>query len=154
VTPIHGGDVPDVAALHARLQQDGPPVASPPAREALAYNHGSAADEILAYGDENRELLTTFDGETTFRAEVVHACRVEMAQTLADILLRRTDLAAGRTPSDAVVQECAHIAARELGWSDEKLRTEISGWESTMAGRLVRDPAGEPVRPPSPAPVA
>lgn len=156
-TPVHGGDTTDVEGLRARLHAKAPQDASPDAREALLYNHGTAAFDILAYGEEDPALLTTFgDGAPTFRAEIVHAARCEMAQTLADVLLRRTDLAAGRTPDDAVVEECARIAGRELGWDEVRIRDEVDIWEETVAGRLVdaHAPSSRAWSPaPDPAPV-
>ena len=73
-----------------------------------------------------------------------------------DVLLRRTDLAAGRTPDDATVEECARIVGRELRWDERKIRAEIAAWEKTIPGCVIgaaskpATPAWTPAPPPAP----
>jgi glycerol-3-phosphate dehydrogenase len=141
---LPGGDVRDLAAHRARVEREGPRYASPSARRALADTWGSRVDRILEYGSEDEALLRTLGDTDTIRAQVVHAVREEMAVTLADVLLRRTALAAGADPSDGVVRECAELIALEAGWDSARVETEISEWKSTIAGRLVPAEAMDP----------
>jgi len=138
VTPVHGGDVPDLEVLREWVENEGPSDVPPEARRALARNHGDAAGEILDYGNEDEALLEVLPDTTTLRAEVVHAVRHEMAQTLADVLFRRTDLAPAQDPPDEAVRECAELMARELGWDEARVRDEVEGWRDTMAGQRRR----------------
>jgi glycerol-3-phosphate dehydrogenase len=55
---------------------------------------------------------------------VAHAVREEMAQTLADVVIRRTGLGAAGYPGDATANEVALRMQALLGWSDERLRAE------------------------------
>jgi glycerol-3-phosphate dehydrogenase len=48
-----------------------------------------------------------------------------MAITLADIVFRRTDLATGGNPGDQALRECADLAARELGWSNDQREAQL-----------------------------
>ncbi|NOZ61615.1 MAG: glycerol-3-phosphate dehydrogenase/oxidase [Calditrichaeota bacterium] len=92
----------------------------------LSHNYGSAMDEILEYEREGEENLRKLDGsDEVLRAEVIHAVRKEMAQKLADVILRRTDLGSAGHPGEEAVAEAAEIMAKELGWSKEKKETEI-----------------------------
>ena len=56
---------------------------------------------------------------------VAHAVREEMAQTLADVVIRRTGWGAMGPPEDALVQHAAKRMQLELGWSDDRTRCEI-----------------------------
>jgi glycerol-3-phosphate dehydrogenase len=93
--------------------------------ESLAHNHGSRYDDVLKLVRANPELGRNVDGTRTLAAEVVHAARHEMACTLEDVLLRRTDMATLGDPGDAALQEAAQLAGAELGWSDAKRAEEI-----------------------------
>jgi glycerol-3-phosphate dehydrogenase len=66
-------------------------------------------------------------------AEVVHAVREEMAQTLADVVLRRTELGARGDASAAAIARCGELAARELGWSAERLAAECAAVRRAVA---------------------
>jgi glycerol-3-phosphate dehydrogenase len=62
-------------------------------------------------------------------AEVVHVIKEEMAVHLADIIVRRLGLGAAGHPGKEVLEACASVAARELGWSDEQRADEIAAVE-------------------------
>ena len=47
---------------------------------------------------------------------IVAAVREEMAQTLSDVIFRRTDLGTGGHPGQTELSECAQLVAEELGW--------------------------------------
>ena len=64
-----------------------------------------------------------------------------MAHTLADVLLRRTDLAPATNPAGDVIRECAELMARELDWDESRISSEIEGWQGTLAGQ--RRPTGD-----------
>ena len=66
---------------------------------------------------------------STIAAEVIHVIRSESALRLSDIVLRRTTVGAAGHPGAATLQGCAAVAARELGWSAERIMEEISAVE-------------------------
>ena len=68
----------------------------------------------------------------TILAQVLHAAREEMAQTLADVVFRRTDLATGSYPGRAALRQCAEVLAREFSWDEARLEREIG----MVAGRF------------------
>jgi glycerol-3-phosphate dehydrogenase len=59
-------------------------------------------------------------------AEVIHAIREEMACTVADIVIRRTELGAAGHPGADVVMAIAAIAAEELGWDADRRNREVA----------------------------
>ena len=61
-------------------------------------------------------------------AEVVNAVRDEMATRLADVVFRRTDLATGGHPGEALA-EAADLAAQELGWDERRRADELADVE-------------------------
>jgi glycerol-3-phosphate dehydrogenase len=65
-------------------------------------------------------------GKPNVGAEVIHALRHEMAATLADVVIRRSELGAMGHPGEDLVAACARIAADELGWDDERRDREIA----------------------------
>jgi len=73
-------------------------------------------------------------GRPIIGAEVIHAIRAEMACTLADIVIRRTELGAMGHPGAEIVEACAGIAAEELGWDRDRRDREIAAVNSFYAG--------------------
>jgi glycerol-3-phosphate dehydrogenase len=65
-------------------------------------------------------------GRTAVGAEVIHAIRAEMACTLADIVVRRSELGAMGHPGADMVSAMAAIAAEELGWDADRRSREIA----------------------------
>jgi len=124
--PVHGARFERFGALVDAVARTIAPHAGRDAATALAHNYGSEYRRVVAFGEELGVGRGCLPGSTTFRAEIVHAIREEMAMRLADIVFRRTDLATGGHPGPAALQEAASLAARELGWDDGRRRDEIA----------------------------
>lgn len=58
-------------------------------------------------------------------AQVVYAVRDEMAQTLADIVMRRTGIGTLGNPGDDVLRKVAQVAADELHWDQQRMEKEV-----------------------------
>jgi glycerol-3-phosphate dehydrogenase len=99
--------------------------------------HPDTARLIGRYGTLHTELppdRETLAPETDVtRAEILYAVRSEMAITLADVALRRTDLAAGGHPGAPALRAAANIMAGELTWSEEHASNEIRDLEHELA---------------------
>jgi glycerol-3-phosphate dehydrogenase len=54
-----------------------------------------------------------------------HAIDTEMAQTLSDVVIRRTGLGATGAPADSVINDVAARMQSALGWSDERKRSDV-----------------------------
>jgi glycerol-3-phosphate dehydrogenase len=134
-TPVVGGDVDFFQAFMARQLESAAGV-SPEIFEHLIRTYGSEYQRILEYGDDNRELsMPVMAGSPVIRAEVLHGVRHEMAQTLADVVFRRTELGTCGYPGDTCLRTCAGIMAAELRWDQEKIRNEIDEVKTAFAAR-------------------
>ena len=126
--PLPGGNITDFnsALTQARL------LASPPlSAEHLVFNYGAELESILAIGKARPSLLSPLDGSTpVIGAEVVHAVREEMAMTLADVVLRRTDLGSAGRPAAPALEACSRVMAAECGWDEPRRRAEIAQVEA------------------------
>ena len=128
---LAGGDIDDTASfLRSLAATPGLPAA---AAERLGRTHGTGAAAVLALAHVETGLADGLaGGSNVLRAEVVHACREEAAQTLSDIVFRRTDLGTAGHPGRAALEDCAALAARELGWTADRMRTELDAVEAAF----------------------
>ena len=92
----------------------------------LCHNYGSDYETILKYGAEDRELIDLLpESEEVLKAEIIHGVREEMAQKLADVILRRTDAGTGGNPGEACLKEAVKLMAKELGWNKARMKQEV-----------------------------
>lgn len=92
----------------------------------LIYNFGSEYQRILHLSIEDPRLMERIcPSSDVLKAEIVYAIREEMAQTLGDVVLRRTDLGSAGKPSGDCLYCCAAIMAVELGWDKVKQEQEV-----------------------------
>ena len=107
------------------------------ALDHLKGQYGSRHTVILEYARENtRHLESVSSNTTTTVAEVLHAVREEMAQTLSDVVLRRTELGTLAYPGDRAIERCADIMSHELGWDRKKKMDQI---DDVMQAYELRD---------------
>lgn len=99
-----------------------------PGRERLISRYGTLFTELPADA-----LDPVSPGTHVTRAEILYAIRREMAHTLADAALRRTDLAAGGHPGPDVLRAAAIVMAVECGWDSERVSREIASLERELA---------------------
>jgi glycerol-3-phosphate dehydrogenase len=99
-------------------------------RDRLLKIYGVRAAEVLKIGEEDPDLLTPLSPidsvETALiGAEVIWAFREEMAQTLSDVLLRRTMAGYGPRVALDVAEPAAQVAVEHLGWDEERAEREV-----------------------------
>ena len=135
LTPIFGGQIVYFEDFINEMVPQRPLDLSPAVIRALAHNYGSEYQRVLSYIDEDLTLSQTVGDSTVLRAEVVHAVREEMAQKLADVVFRRTDLGTGANPGEEALQSCALLMAKELGWDEVQLRNELEEVRTFLGGR-------------------
>jgi glycerol-3-phosphate dehydrogenase len=123
--PVEGGDFDNFESLVRQAMKHAPSELPREIAEALVHNHGSAYSRILDYTAGHPKLSQPITGTQSLKAEVVHAVREEMAQTLTDIVVRRTDIGTGECPPRSVLRECAELTAHELQWDAAKVEREI-----------------------------
>lgn len=111
--------------------------------EHLEFNYGGNARSILDLIEEEKEksLSERLVSDLPYiRAEVVYACRAEMAMTLEDMLARRTRIILeDGTRGAGVAPEVAAIMARELGWSSDQTHAQVEQYRALVEHQLVSE---------------
>jgi glycerol-3-phosphate dehydrogenase len=92
---------------------------------SLVHNYGSEYGKLLQLTESDPALAETLGESQTLKAQVIHALRYEMAQTLGDVVFRRTDLGTGGHPGQDAIDQCVLLMTNELGWGQDRQRLEI-----------------------------
>ena len=121
-TPLADGGIDSIESLiQDTIGQDTIKLA-PSMVRSLVYNYGSACSEVFT--DEIEDF------NQAVAAQVRYAVRAEMAQTLKDVLFRRTELGSAGLPDRSLIRLCGDVMAEELGWSHMQTQTEVNGLSS------------------------
>lgn len=135
--PLPGGAIENFASFEADACRTLPPGVAMASVQALLRNHGTEYGAVL--NESNHSTVVNIAGTNTLSAEVRYAVRHEMAVHLDDVVMRRTDLAAGSHPGRAALLATAAEMGRLLSWSAERLHQEIATTEHTLQRHLARD---------------
>jgi glycerol-3-phosphate dehydrogenase len=93
---------------------------------SLVTNYGSAYPDVLRRFQPAAGGSPDWDGRRALlRAQVLYAVEEEMAQTLSDVVFRRTELGTAAYPGQEALEFCARVMAERLGWSPAGLRREV-----------------------------
>lgn len=105
----------------------------------LGRSYGSDASEILKLVEEDAALGTRLIADLPYiRAEVVHACRQEMAMTPHDVLARRTSITLeDRHQGLGVVEDVSGLMAQELGWSLEQQQRMLESFRALVQQQVI-----------------
>lgn len=132
-TPVFGGNI-DQFGLYLAEQISRRPAGLAPAQvESLLLNYGTAHTDVLAH---MQPAPDESPAAALLRAQTIYAVRQEMAQTLSDVVFRRTDLGSAGHPGPDLLQVCAHTLAVELGWDQVKIEQELAQVERVFARGL------------------
>ena len=124
--PIHGGTILQPLARFPSESEGTSNRLGGEVVNHLLNTYGSEYSSILRYSEGNPEWAKpVIKDSPVIKAEVIHGIREEMAQSLADVIFRRTELGTAGYPGDSCLESCAEILACELGWSSETKRTQI-----------------------------
>ena len=129
---LPGGAMGDLEAFRAQfVPASGLPAA---AAERLVRIYGSRAIEVLDTVGDDPTLLEPLDPETgAIKAEVLFAFRVELAQNLADLMLRRTMVGMNSKVAVGADETAARVAVEHLNWSEERAVEEIERYRAYIA---------------------
>jgi glycerol-3-phosphate dehydrogenase len=121
--PLPGGETSDFSEFKARGLELG---VVPESVEHLIRHYGTEAAGIFNLGGGDRRLLRRLlPPHPAIEAEVLHAVRRELAQTVEDVLVRRTHLYYEH-PDRGIpaARRVAELMAGELGWNEERIEAE------------------------------
>jgi glycerol-3-phosphate dehydrogenase len=133
--PLPGATIHDSAACLEEFKQLSG-LAPATARRRLQI-YGARAGLVLELIRRDPSLAQVCDAETgALAAEVVFAFEHELAQTLADCLLRRTMIGLNSTCGLDTVDKVARIAQQHLGWTDLRTAAELAAYREEIGRRL------------------
>jgi glycerol-3-phosphate dehydrogenase len=126
--PLPGSDTKDFEAFTAEFKATSG--LAEELAERLLKVYGVRAPEVLDEAGDDHSLRVPLSPSPTVEtgllgAEVLYAFRREMAQTLSDVLLRRTMVGLGPRVALDVDEAAAQVAVRHLGWSQERAEREV-----------------------------
>ena len=121
--------------IEARARQIG---VAPDIVEHLEFNFGGHARSILDLLEEDKSLGERLRPDLPYiRAEVIYACRAEMAMTLEDVLARRTRIILEDGARGAgIAPEVAALMAGELGWSSDQTNSQVQQYRALVSHQL------------------
>ncbi len=91
----------------------------------LIETYGTDVKEIASLVKLNPDLNEFIPGTDIIKAQIVFAIQSEMAQRLADIIFRRTDVGSLQHPGVYVLNSIAAFMAKELEWDQDRIAKEI-----------------------------
>lgn len=108
-------------------------------RKHLFHRYGTESTKVLELVScDPLLLLPLVDGLEYIRAEVVFAVRNEMAQTISDVLDRRTRARLLRARASAkAARTVGEIMAQELGWSDTQTHSRVRAFIDGVSQELM-----------------
>jgi glycerol-3-phosphate dehydrogenase len=124
--PVYGGGFGRFAELIDDVTRAVGPRVGAGVPEHLARSHGSNWRDVVRLIDEDPSLARRLGDSRSIEAEVTYAARHEMAETLADVVLRRTDLGSGAFPGEEALHAAARRMGAERGWTRDHLEREMS----------------------------
>ena len=110
----------------------------PDVERSLEWNYGRNALDMLDMVETDPTLGQRVIPDLPFiRAEIVYACRAEMAMRLDDAIARRVriELEASDRGVD-VATEMARLMAGELGWTPDQTQAEADSYITAIRGSL------------------
>ena len=114
---------------------------SEPTIAHLGTSYGSEGLTVLTLVESDPSLAELLIGDLPYiKAEVIYACRYEMAMTPYDVLARRTSITLlDRQRGMAIVDEVAALMARELGCSPDDRQSMIEAFNAAMHDQMVAE---------------
>lgn len=143
--PLPGGNIDNFehfrADAHRRFAANSSerkvsdPAVSEAALQALLRNFGSEFDQVMKASEGAAQIA----GTTTLTNEVEYAVANEMAVRLDDVVMRRTNLAAGRHPGRAALLAVAEQMGRRLNWLPKRASEEVCMVEENLEKHHARE---------------
>jgi len=130
--PLPGGEAADLSQFRERGLELGIPA---PTVDHLLRHYGTEAAGIFNLGGADRGLLRQLlPPHPSIEAEVVHAVRRELAQTVEDVLVRRFHLYYEHPDQGAsAAHRVAELMGEELGWDAARVVEEAERYQTFVS---------------------
>lgn len=134
--PLPGGETEDFEAFSAEFKATSGLTDTLSTRLLKLY--GARAPKVLELAKDDPSLKMPLSPNPTVEtgvigAEILYAFQYELAETLSDVLLRRTMVGMGPEVGLDVVEPAADVAVTHLGWSDERKQKEIEDYRDYVS---------------------
>jgi glycerol-3-phosphate dehydrogenase len=124
---LPGAEIADHEALAIETARAVHLELAPPIIRHLMTIYGDRCAAMVRLMAERSEWrMPLVPGRPNVGAEVIYAIRAEMACTLEDIVVRRSELGAAGHPGEEITRAAAAIVAEELGWDTDRRDREIA----------------------------
>ena len=144
--PLPGGETEDFGAFAAAFKATSD--LTDELAERLLKLYGARAPEVLEMAGDDPSLRMPLGPSATVEsgvigAEVLYAFRRELAQTLADVMLRRTMVGMGPSVGLDVDEAAAGVAVKHLGWSEDRAQSEVEAYRNYVERYKPKSMRGE-----------
>lgn len=130
----HGGDMDNFAEFLSSAGRQYGRLLGESQTCQLALNYGTDVAKVAAFCGADRQLLEPLaPGSTILKAQIRHACDVEMVEKLGDVVFRRTSLGIFGHPGSEALASCAHMVAQALQWPDSRREEELAAVEALFS---------------------
>lgn len=130
-TPLCGGNISSVSAFVKHAVDAGESPVPPDTLARLAATYGTEYPRVVHIAREAPALGAAIGHDTHVTgAEIVHAARHEMAVTLADAVIRRTEAGSAGHPGTDALQRAAALMAWVHGWDARQMEEELAAVEA------------------------
>ena len=104
----------------------------------LGHSYGTEANVVLDLIAQDPSLAERLIEDLPYlKAEVIHACRQEMAMTPYDILARRTSITLeDRDRGLGIVKDVAAMMAQELHWTPDQMQAMINAYRAPIQNQI------------------
>ncbi|MEL7034571.1 MAG: glycerol-3-phosphate dehydrogenase/oxidase [Cyanobacteria bacterium J06592_8] len=123
-TPLFGGEITNFSTfLQQQITTRQSEGLNAEIIQNLVYNYGSVYQDVLGYLQKLPQLSSL--NHAVIKAQVLYAVDREMAQTLSDVVFRRTELGSAGEFDESSIQLCAETMADFFNWSPTKKQQEL-----------------------------
>jgi glycerol-3-phosphate dehydrogenase len=107
----------------------------------LGWSYGTEAETVMKLVAEDSLLGQRLISDLPYiRAEVIYACRYEMAMTPYDVLARRTSITLeDRQRGLDIVDEVADLMAQERQWSPEQQQALVNAYRTSLEQQITAE---------------
>lgn len=138
---LFGGDIENLSEFLEEGHNKLDAIADKQSVSHFLYNYGSAYPSVFQH--LKHDNLQEPSSQNLLKAQVTYAIKEEMAQTLSDVVFRRTGIGAAGIPLKAELETCIEVMRTTLLWEDSKAQQEqkevLSRW-STLSPTAMGDP--------------
>lgn len=120
--PLHGGNIENLSEFLEEGRHTLDAIADKPSINHFLYSYGTAYPSVCQHLEQDSQPLSS---QNLLKAQVAYALEEEMAQTLSDVVFRRTGIGAAGMPMEAELQTCVEAMKTKLLWEESKAQQEL-----------------------------